>query len=387
MHIVAFGLAVSSSWGNGHATLWRALGRALRNLGHRLTFFERDVPYYAAHRDRDEDLGCDLRLYGSWEEVRSAAEAAVRSCDAALVTSYCPDGPAASDVVLSSKAVRAFYDLDTPVTLSRLAHGERVPYLPEHRAPADRPHACLADFDLVLSFTGGPSLEALRTQLGARRVAALYGSVDPDRHRPVARDPSLDASLSYMGTFAADRAAAFESLFIEPARRLPSEPFLLAGSMYPSTGGWPSNVVHLEHLAPQRHPAFFSSSTLTLNLTRGAMAQYGYCPSGRLFEAAACGAPLVSDVWEGLELFFTPDREIILAHDAADVVAALRGERGDLNRMAARARARVLDEHSAKVRAQTLVRLLEDHASPVRPGPSESTRAPVRPAAGEAAEA
>lgn len=224
MRVVIFGLTISSSWGNGHATLWRGLCRALGARGHDVIFFERDVPYYAAHRDTADPAGCTLRLYAGWKEVRDEARAALGEADAGMVTSYCPDAQGASDLVLDSKTIRVFYDLDTGVTLARLKEGEPVAYLPSQG---------LGEFDVVLSYTGGRALDAL-TALGARRVAPLYGSVDPESHRPAPATHDLPrASLSYLGTYAADRQQRLEQLFIEPARRRPEQRFVIGGSQYP----------------------------------------------------------------------------------------------------------------------------------------------------------
>ncbi|MBV9117699.1 MAG: glycosyltransferase, partial [Acetobacteraceae bacterium] len=207
MNLVVFGLAVSSSWGNGHAALWRGLIGALARAGHRVSFFERDAPWYAEHRDLDAlPDGARLVLYSDWPSVLGEARRAVAGADAAIVTSYCPDGRAAAALVLDSRApARCFYDLDTPVTLARLEAGEDVEYLPPQG---------LGDFDIVLSYTGGEALGALRRRLGARRAAPLHGSVDPAAHRPAAPAPRYRADLSYLGTFAADRQATLERLFV-----------------------------------------------------------------------------------------------------------------------------------------------------------------------------
>jgi spore maturation protein CgeB len=341
--IVIFGLTISSAWGNGHATLWRGLCRALARRGHDITFFERDVPYYAAHRDTVAPAGCRLRLYTAWVDVRREAETTATDSDVAIVTSYCPDGAAASDLVVASRAsLRVFYDLDTPVTLQRLAQREPVPYLPARG---------LRDFDLVLSYTGGRALEELRTQLGARHVAPLYGSVDPQAHRRVEHPDMPPANLSYLGTYAPDRQQMLEQLFIEPARRCPSRRFMLGGSQYPDDFPWGANVYYMSHMPPPMHPAFYSASALTLNVTRGPMAGMGYCPSGRLFEAAACGTPILSDTWEGIGDFFEPGEEILVAHDADDAVAALELPEATLSRIAHAARERTLAEHTAECRA------------------------------------
>lgn len=346
MNFVVFGLTISSSWGNGHATIWRGLCRALAGRRHRVTFFERDVPYYAAHRDAPRPEGCDLRLYAHWDEVRGPAAAAAAAADVAMVTSYCPDAPAAADLVLSSRApAKVFYDLDTPVTLDRLARGEPVEYVPRYG---------YAPFDLVLSFTGGGALDAVRTRLGARAVAPLYGSVDPEVHRPVAADAGRQSDLSYLGTYAADRQPALERLFVEPARRRPARRFVLAGSMYPADFPWQPNIHYLAHMPPPDHPSFYCSSRLTLNITRGPMAAMGYCPSGRVFEAAACGTAVVSDWWEGLDRFFTPGDEILIAHDTDDALAALDLDARARRRIGAAARERALAEHTAEARAREL---------------------------------
>lgn len=355
MKIVVFGLSVSSSWGNGHATLWRGLCGALGRLGHHVTFFERDTPYYAASRDLTDLTPHALRIYPTWESVRDEARKALDSADAALVTSYCPDALAAAELLHDSSAgVRAFYDLDTPVTLARHRAGRPVDYLgPEG----------LSRFDLVLSFTGGPALTELTSRLGAKRAVALYGSVDPAVHRPTPPLALFRADLSYLGTYAADRQAALFALFLEPTRRSPDRRFLLGGSLYPHDFPWLANLHHVGHVAPQNHAAFYSSSSLTLNITRGPMAEMGYCPSGRLFEAAAAGVAVISDAWEGLSRFFTPDREILLARTTEDVLAALARPPEELAAIGLAARSRALREHSADHRAAELIDILSSPGS------------------------
>jgi spore maturation protein CgeB len=355
MKLVVFGLSVTSSWGNGHATLWRSLIRALTRAGHHVTFLERDVPWYAAARDRLEVPGLDVVLYPSWDEVMPAARAALRGADAAVVTSYCPDGVTAAALVLdSSVPARVFYDLDTPVTLELLAGGERPAWLP----------ASLSGFDLVLSYTGGEALARLRQELGARRVAPLYGSVDPDAHHPVPPMAAYRADLSYLGTYAADRQPVLERLFIEPARRRPGLRFVIGGAQYPADFPWTENIHFVRHMPPPEHPAFFSSSRLTLNVTRRAMAALGWCPSGRLFEAAACGTPVLSDSWDGLADFYAPGEEILLARDTGEALAALDLGAEALARIARRARERTLDEHTGARRAAELVAALEAARTP-----------------------
>jgi spore maturation protein CgeB len=350
MKIVVFGLSVSSSWGNGHATLWRGLFKALSRQGHHAVFFERDMPYYAAHRDPVEACSCDLVLFTDWGEVARRAAAELATADVGLITSFCPDAMRATDLLFSSRVpLRVFYDLDMPVTLERFGAGDEVPYLGSRR---------FADFDLVLSFTGGPSLDAARDVLGAKRVAPLYGSVDPEIHRPAAAIEDFQGSLSYLGTFADDRQAMLDILFFKAAERRPNDRFVLAGPLYPDHVKFPANVRHLTHVAPAQHPSFYSSSLVTVSVTRGPMKKYGFCPSGRLFEAAACGVPILSDRFDGLDAFFEPDREILVADTTEQVLDVLSRHPSSLASIASRARNRVLDEHTATVRARHLVDLL-----------------------------
>ena len=359
MKLVIFGLTLSSSWGNGHATIWRGLCRALHRLGHRVVFFERDVPYYAFNRDLLELPGTDLRLYTSWEEILPQARREVADADAALVTSYCPDGIAATDLVLDADGPRrVFYDLDTPVTLARLEAGEPLAYI----GPRG-----LEGFDLVLSYTGGTALTELRERLGAQRVAPLYGSVDPQLHCPSDPLPQYQSDLSYLGTYAADRQPALERLLLEPARRLPDRRFVIAGAQYPEDFPWQPNVWFVRHLPPADHPSFFASSPLTLNVTRADMARMGWCPSGRLFEAAACGTAVLSDTWEGLADFFEPGREILLAESSDEAIAALSLPREEVVRIARAARERTLAEHTADRRAQEMLDLLASSGSGALP--------------------
>jgi len=350
--VVVFGLTVSSSWGNGHATLWRSLIKALLRRGHSVTFFEKDMPYYASTRDLWAlPQGGLLQFYGSLPEVRDEALRELREADLAMVTSYCPDGSEAAQLVLEHvSGVRAFYDMDTPVTLDCLRSASPVAYLPA---------GGLGAFDLVLSYTGGRALRELQTRLGARVVAPLYGSVDPETHFPVSPVDSFRSALSYLGTFAEDRQQAVEELFVEPARRSPGERFLIGGAQYPETFPWMENIFFTGHLEPAQHPAFFCSGRATLNVTRRAMAEYGYCPSGRLFEAAACGVPLLSDGWEGMDAFFTPGTEILRVDTAEDVLGKLSLSDNELKRVAEAARERVLREHTNEQRVLDLERCLE----------------------------
>jgi spore maturation protein CgeB len=353
MKFVVFGLTISSSWGNGHATLLRGLFRALVRRGHTIVFFERDVPYYAANRDVVNFEGIRLRLYDDWNEALEVAASELSDADVGMVTSYCFDGIAASELVLNAAiSLRVFYDLDAPVTLSRISAGNSVSYIGSRG---------LRDFDLVLSYTGGRALDGLRNLLHAQIVAPLYGSVDPLMHHRVAEKPQYRADLSYIGTYAQDRQAMLENLFITPARQLAEDRFVIAGAEYPIQFPWSPNIYFVRHLPPHEHSAFYSSSRVTLNVTRSSMTQMGYCPSGRLFEAAACGTPIITDLWEGLEQFFTPSSEILVAQSSADTVNALSLLDAELYRISAAARERVMEYHTADRRAQDLEHIL-NHA-------------------------
>lgn len=353
MKLVIFGLTLSSSWGNGHATLWRGLVRALSSDGHDVTFFERDVPYYARHRDLNTIPGAQLVLYADWDAVRQQARGEIRDADALIVTSYCEDAVAAMRLAreLTRTPLCVFYDMDTPVTLARLRAGERVAYLPAEG---------LGMFDLVLSYAGGEALQALRQALGARLVAPLYGHVDPQAHR-AERTSSGPAryDLSYLGTYASDRQPALCRFFIDAARARPGRRFVLGGSGYPSDFPWTANISFVHHVPPARHPAFYASSRLTLNVTRAEMAASGFCPSGRLFEAASCGTAILSDAWPGLEEFFAPGEEILIVRSTSDVEDALELSDVELGRVAQAALERVLSRHTSAHRARELEGLLE----------------------------
>jgi spore maturation protein CgeB len=352
--ITIFGLTISSSWGNGHATPYRALIRALDRLGHKVHFFEKDVPYYSARRDFETCNYCELTLYPDWATVREQAITTAAESDAVITASFLPEGQLINDDVLGlGRPLRIFYDLDTPVTLAHLRHGE-VEYVSSRQVP---------EFDLFLSFTGGKALAELERDYGARMIRPLYGCVDPDDYRRVEPAAAFLCDLSYMGTYSADRQARLDELFLEPSRRHPEKTFLLAGPLYPWHWEWPENVHRKEHVSPADHSAFYSSSHITLNITRGEMAANGWCPSGRFFEAAACGTPLITDAWEGLDSFFDLNSEVRVVARAEDVQDALRTPDTELQSMALRARQRTLDEHTGMVRARQLLGYLEEARS------------------------
>jgi len=355
MKLVVFGLTVSSSWGNDHAAPWRGLIAALERRGHDVVFFERDTPDFAAHRDL-ADLGeADLVLYADWDEVRVKAMAHLLDADAAMVTSYCPDALSACNLVHEHAHVSVFYDLDTPQTLARLARGETVDYIPENG---------LGEFDLVLSSTGGDALVQLEQKLGARRVAPLYAHVDTQAWRPVGGKDRYACDLSYLAC-GADAPASRQALFTLSAEQRPGKRFAVAQAG--PAGNLPDNIVGFEDLPPADRPAVYASSHLTLNLTPQDSASLGWCPSSRLFEAAACGAAILSDAWEGLDHFFTPGRDILVASTTDQAVAALDMTPDALRAIGRAARERVLDEHTSDHRAGELLAMLAELVEGVLP--------------------
>ncbi|MGE5323488.1 MAG: glycosyltransferase [Actinomycetota bacterium] len=352
MNITIFGLSITSSWGNGHATTFRALCSALHRRGHRIVFFERNVEWYENNRDLPEPPYCEVRLYDDWKQILRPVREQLRNCDVAVVGSYFPDGIAALNEVLASNApVKAFYDIDTPITLSRLRrHGETDYLLKRH----------LPNLDLYFTFTGGPVLTELESEFRVPFAVPLYCSVDPERHRPLPPSPDFACDLSYMGTYAPDRQPKIEELLCAPARRLTQSKFLVAGPQYPAAISWPPNVRRIVHLEPRFHAALYSSSRMTLNITRRDMVMAGYSPSVRLFEAAACGAAIVSDTWPGLDTFFSPGAEILLPVTRNDVIRYVSGYSNcELQAIGRAARERVLASHSNTRRAREFEQAVE----------------------------
>lgn len=352
MNIVILGLTVTSTWGNGHGTTYRALLRALRERGHHITFFEKDVEWYGSNRDLPEPDFCHLRLYTAWSDVLPEARRALDGADVAIVGSYFPDGIAAINEMLGSKArVKTFYDIDTPITIAALRDNDTADYIAARQIPS---------LDLYFSFTGGPILREIEQRFSARRAVPLYCSIDPRTYRRRGVNKKFACDLSYMGTFARDRQPKLEGLLCAPARQLPHKSFIVAGSQYPKSLPWPGNVRRIAHLNPRWHPSLYSSSRFTLNVTRRDMVMAGYSPSVRLFEAAACGATVISDNWPGLDSFFTPGEEILLPVYSHDVVRWLtKLSDREILHVGKAAQARVMTEHTSQERAREFERAVE----------------------------
>ncbi len=334
---MVFGLSLSSSWGSGHGATYRGLLRELAGRGWSITFFEHDVEWYRSNRDLPDPEFCDLRFYDEWPD----ADSAVRGADAVMIGSLVHQGAHLIDWLSTRGKPLFFYDIDTPITLVALGREGSTDYIRADQIPK---------FETYFSFAGGPALEELESRWGARNAEALYCAVDTHVYRPVPADARFSCLLSYVGTYAVDRQPAVERMFLEPARTLPTDRFFLAGAQYPRMDV-PPNVFHEIHVYPRDHSALYCSSGATLNLTRASMRQYGWSPSTRVFEAAASGACIISDTWDGLDTLLTPDREVLLADSRDDVLRHLSLPEQQRKAVGVAARERVLREHTYAQRA------------------------------------
>ena len=353
MKITILGLTITSSWGNGHATTYRSLLKALHRRGHRLVFIEKDVEWYRHNRDLHDAPWCDIVLYQDWrKQGRTLALSHARESDVVIVGSYFPDAIVATHALLEGCSTPLlFYDIDTPVTLAQLRASGHADYLDAELIPR---------YAAYMSFTGGPVLRELETSFGSPLAAALYCSVDPAVHRRTATRKAFRCDLSYLGTYAADRQPRLNALLQAPARALPSLHFLVAGPLYPEDIEWAPNVKRTAHVPPADHPALYSSSRFTLNITRDDMIAAGYSPSVRLFEASACGAAIISDSWPGIDTFLEPGEEILLPRSAEEVVSILTGlSDAEARRIGDRARERILSAHTADHRARELEEIVD----------------------------
>ncbi len=350
MRIVILGLSITSSWGNGHATTYRGLVRELTVSGHDVLFLERDQPWYAENRDMPQPPFGETQLYRSVAQMKRSFGTRIANADCVIVGSYVPEGTAIGEwVTQHAEGVTAFYDIDTPVTLRNLRSGEC-----DYLSPG-----LLGRFSLYLSFTGGPTLRKIEREYGSARARALYCSVDPELYFP--RRVPQKWMLGYLGTYSDDRQPKIDRLLLEPAQQSATSRFVVAGPQYPDSIRWPRNVERIMHLEPKKHRAFYTAQRFTLNVTRADMIRAGYSPSVRLFEAAACGTPIITDEWPGLSEFFKPGEEILIASTTEDVLEILRDmPEGAARAMGARARERVLAEHTAAHRAAELETLIEE---------------------------
>lgn len=342
--IAILGLSITSSWGNGHATTYRSLVRGLADRGHRILFLERDTPWYNGNRDEPHPYGPRTEIYEDFADLISRFEAEIRTARLVMVGSFVPDGVQVGEWVQAiSTGVTAFYDIDTPVTLAKLADGSH-----EYVTPRQ-----IARYSLYLSFTGGPVLRFIENQYGSPRARPLYCSVDPEQYRPIPCVHRWD--LGYLGTYSDDRQPALEQLLLDPARQWKQGRFAVVGPMYPDSIRWPANVEREIHLSPREHPGFYGSQRFTLNITRTVMKRAGYSPSVRLFEAGACGVPVISDWWEGLDSILRPEQEVFLSSSCEETLRILRDTPETRRRVLGHAaRRRMLAEHTPARRAEQL---------------------------------
>jgi spore maturation protein CgeB len=351
LDIVFLGLSVTSSWGNGHAATYRGVIRELIRRGHQTLFLERDQPWARDNRDIPFPPLGRTEVYSTLEDLKDRFTREVCQADLVIVGSFVPSGAAVGQwVINTARGATAFYDLDTPVTLAKLKRGD-IDYLS---------HALIPQYDLYLSCAGGPTPNLIERKLGSPMARTLYCSFDPELYYP---DPPESSGpkwdLGHLGTYSDDRLPALDRLMLEPARCWKQSRMVIAGSQYPKTLQWPPNVDRAPHLPPADHRAFYNAQRFTLNIARADMAPTGYSPSARLFEAAACATPIISDWWNGLDLFFEPGEEILIAHDTEDTLCYLRDLPEDLRvETGRRARERALSAHTAAHRAVEL----ESHA-------------------------
>lgn len=356
LDIAFFASSLVSAYWNGAATYYRGIVRALAERGHRVTFYEPDAYQRQQHRDMEDPSWARVVVYSAAgpEHALAAVEQA-RGADLVIKAS----GVGVFDELLeaavldlqTARTLVAFWDVDAPATLDRVT---------QH--PADPFRPLVPQYDLVLTYGGGDPVVQAYTALGARACIPIYNALDPHTHFPVPPDQRFAADLAFLGNRLPDRERRVEEFFLAVAARRPGQTFLLGGN------GWadkpmPANVRYAGHVFTRDHNAFNCTPKAVLNINRESMARYGFSPPTRVFEAAGAGACLITDAWEGIELFLEPGREVLVAADAAAVehyLAALTPERASaLGQAALR---RVLSEHTYAHRVVQLEAVLEGSA-------------------------
>ena len=343
--IAFFGSSLVSAYWNGAATYYRGIVRALNECGYAITFYEPDAYDRQKHRDIPDPDWARVVVYGADEPSVCGALESARSADIIVKTS----GVGVFDDLLDAAVLQArrpdaisvFWDVDAPATLDRLAGN-----------PADPFHRLVPQYDMVLTYGGGDPVVRAYTAAGARACVPVYNALDPATHYPVGPDARFDGDLGFLGNRLPDRERRVEEFFLAAADRLPAQRFVLGGN------GWqdkpmPANIRYVGHVYTRDHNAFNCTPRTVLNISRDSMARYGFSPATRVFEAAGAGACVITDAWEGVELFLEPDREVLVASDGEDVasrVAALAPEQA--RRIGAAARTRVLAEHTYAQRAR-----------------------------------
>jgi spore maturation protein CgeB len=357
MDIAFFGSSLVSAYWNGAATYYRGILRALAERGHRITFYEPDAFDRQLHRDIPDPPWATVRVYPGdrWQAAREAL-AEAEGCDLLVKASGVGVFDAELEAEVAGRAGRslvAFWDVDAPATLERVAAGDRF-------------GALISAYDIVFTYGGGTPVVSRYLSLGARRCVPIYNALDPTTHHPAEPDQRFRADLGLLANRLPDREARIEEFFFAAARALPDRTFVLGGN------GWegkamPPNVRAVGHVYTRDHNAFNASVGAVLNVNRDSMARFGHSPATRVFEAAGAGACIISDVFAGVEAFLAPGEEILLARDGDDVVEQLATlDALTASRIGARARKRVLAQHTYAQRALEVERALEGLRTPVR---------------------
>jgi spore maturation protein CgeB len=356
MRIAFFGSSLVSAYWNGAATYYRGIIRALHERGHRVTFYEPDAYGRQQHRDMADPHWAQVVVYsGKDEQDALAMVRRARGADLVIKAS----GVGVFDPLLESAVLDlqgpgtlvAFWDVDAPATLDRMQNDVADPF-----------RACVPRFDLVLTYGGGDPVVRAYAEFGARTCVPIYNALDPTTHYPVESDGRFDADLSFLGNRLPDREERVRGFFFDAARELPQRRFLLGGSGW-EEGSLPPNVRYVGHVYTADHNAFNCTPRAVLNVSRESMARYGYSPATRVFEAAGAGACVITDAWEGVELFLEPDSEVLVAHDGAAVAEHVRAlDAASARRIGRAAYKRVRAEHTYAHRAAQLEALLEGSA-------------------------
>jgi spore maturation protein CgeB len=359
MRIAFYGSSLLSAYWNGAATYYRGMLGELARCGYRISFYEPDAFDRQQHRDIDPPDWAEVVVYpateaGALDVIGRAADAdvVIKASGVGVFDDALLEGVMA---VAQPHAVKIFWDVDAPATLAEL---RREPSLPMHRL--------LPGLDLVLTYGGGPPVIAAYKAMGARACRPVYNALDPATHHPATPEARFRGDLNFLANRLPDREARVERFFLEPAARLPERGFPLGGS------GWedkamPPNVRRVGHVGTGDHNAFNSSALAVLNVARDSMADVGFSPATRVFEAAGAGACLITDAWEGIELFLAPGEEVLVARDGADVVEHLAAlTPGRAATIGEAARRRVLAEHTYGRRAAEVDALLRREAAAKR---------------------
>lgn len=362
MKVAFFGSSLVSAYWNGAATYYRGIIRALDGLGYKVTFYEPDAFDRQKHRDIPDPEYADIVVYGA-EEEREVLDTVRRATNADFVVKASGVGvwdELLEEAVLELRApdrLVAFWDVDAPATLERMENDPDDPF-----------RRLVPEYDLVLTYGGGRPVIDAYTAFGAGRCVPIYNALDPSTHHPVDPDARFAGDLGFLGNRMPDRESRVWEYFFHPARQLPDRRFLIGGNGWDQHVLEADNVVYLGHVYTRDHNAFNCTPTCVLNITRDSMVRFGFSPATRVFEAAGAGACLITDAWEGIDMFLEPGEECLVAHRGDEVIEIIRTldtERaGHIGRAA---KERLLSEHTYAHRAVELDVLLKESVVPASP--------------------